>query len=81
MLSCNGKLTEKAKLQKIRAEKESNIYISILRSKQLEHTKYTFVPYIEKFIEALKGQFSIITSMSQFKSFCIVINLHLVSWL
>ena len=29
----------------------------------------------------LKGQFSIRTSMSQFKSFCDVINLHLVSWL
>ena len=29
----------------------------------------------------LKGQFSFRTSMSQFKSFCVVINLHLVSWL
>ena len=29
----------------------------------------------------LKGQFSIRTSVSEFKSFCVVINLHLVSWL
>ena len=29
----------------------------------------------------LKGQFSIRTSMSQFKSFFVVINFHLVSWL
>ena len=55
MLSCNGELIGKAKLQKSRAEKELNIYISILRSKQLKHTKYTFMPYLEKFIETLRS--------------------------
>ena len=35
----------------------------------------------EKYNNNLKGQFSNRTNMSQFKSFCVVINLHLVSWL
>ena len=54
-MSCNGKLTDKAKLQKSRSEKESNIYVSILRSKQLKHTKYTFIPHLDKFIETKAG--------------------------